>query len=223
MFISSHRSLVKSSTSKNGWVRHVNLYVVPNFSSPSGLGPPASIFLLRHACTILYLSFSSFACCIESMDNYRFPSGPWPAGTARSTDFWHGPWAGTARRPSCQCRHDTRPSAVFGPPAWPMARHGHGPNDPSDTGGTGRRGAQLPSPLAQRPAPAAIYKRRPGRVSPPPLPSRLALATPHPSLVSRSVVVTAWILDLELAASFGSTPVTSLLSLPPPASLSPLS
>jgi hypothetical protein len=60
------------------------------------------------------------------------------------------------------------------------------------TGGTGRRGAQLPSPLAQRPAPAAIYKRRAARVPHPPLPSRLALATPHPSLVSRSVVVAAW-------------------------------
>jgi hypothetical protein len=78
---------------------------------------------------------------------------------------------------------------VFGPPTWPMARHGHGPNDPAGTGGTGRRGAQLPSPLAQQLAPAAIYKCRSGptRVSPSPLPSRLApLAAPHVSSLDPS-------------------------------------
>jgi hypothetical protein len=189
-------------------------------------------------------------------------------------NFWHGPWAGTARRPPCPCRHDTRPSAVFGPPAWPMARHGHEPNDPADTG---RRGAQPTSPAASA---DRIYKRRLlARVPRPSLPSRLAaphripgsrlsirqlsppgsltlsslpapalLRCPHRSFPSRlwppsplcpnllshsdassssrsrftpvpSRSVAAWI--LELAA--GPTPVTSLLSLPPPASLSPLS
>jgi hypothetical protein len=134
----------------------------------------------------------------------------------------HGPQPGHLARP--MGRHGTQapvpvparhgPSAVFGPPAWPMARHGHGPFNPAGTGRHGEAG----SPAHQRPAPAA-YIASAGR----------RLGFPPPTFLAASPGRRIQALDpigLELAARSGSTPVTSprVLAAPfSPASLSPLS
>jgi hypothetical protein len=71
--------------------------------------------------------------------DYRFPFGPWTAGTARSTA--HGPARHAGHRASAGTARGPVPCLGRRPGPW----HGTG------TGGTGRRAAQLPSPLAQRP------------------------------------------------------------------------